>query len=253
MVLVRKGEPSMKWKQICGTVGNKFVDGFVQVYKGLQQCNSLLFIGFGIPVLVHWSLWVLLLFLLLFNPTYAITYVLVMLSIIPHEFGHALAARRYGIGCRKITLFPIGGIALLKEMPRQPLREFIVAGAGPAVTFALMVISFVISFLFGLDKTHQIFQLALINLVLFVFNMLPALPMDGGRMFRAFLGLGFSYLKATKIATIVSQVLCVLLIGLGIFLGSLSLVVVAFFVMMFAKFEYQQAEQAESEIKKKTI
>lgn len=129
--------------------------------------------------------------------------------VVLHELGHALTARRYGIETRDITLYPIGGVARLERLPQRPLEEFWIALAGPAVNVVIAALLGPI-FLFAIGADFSIltnsllglvlFHLLVANVVLVVFNMLPAFPMDGGRVLRALLATQLGQLRATTIA-----------------------------------------------------
>jgi Zn-dependent protease len=136
--------------------------------------------------------------------------------VLLHELGHALAARQFGIGTVDITLYPIGGVARLQRMPRAPGAELVIALAGPAVNFAIAaamgVFFFAIAAGFGLTLSVDSFlvRLFVVNVVLGCFNLIPAFPMDGGRVLRAGLSTILGRAKATRVASIVGQVLAVL-------------------------------------------
>jgi stage IV sporulation protein FB len=169
-------------------------------------------------------------------------------SVILHELGHALTARRFGVGTRDIILLPIGGVARLERMPERPSQELIVAAAGPLVSLALWLGFLAIGRIIGGPPTAGPFgglplfaQLAQINLALALFNLIPAFPMDGGRMLRAVLAWRGDFLRATRIAAAIGQAMAV---GLG-FLGLFSnpiLVLVALFVWIGATGEARAIE-----------
>jgi Zn-dependent protease len=136
--------------------------------------------------------------------------------VIAHEFGHALAARRYGIRTPDITLLPIGGLARLERMPEKPGQEIVVALAGPAVNVVIaLVLILIMNARFDMQALQQldnpalsfIVRLASVNIFLVLFNLIPAFPMDGGRVLRALLALRFSRTQATNIAARIGQAL----------------------------------------------
>ena len=138
--------------------------------------------------------------------------------VVLHELGHALTARRFGIETRDITLYPIGGVASLRSMPRSPKAELLIALAGPAVNVAIASLLIGLSQigLLGneLSKDGLLGTLLFINLMLAFFNMIPAFPMDGGRVLRAVLTKWVGRLRATTIAAGIGRVLA---IGFGVF------------------------------------
>ena len=171
---------------------------------------------FGIDLFVHWS-FVLLLFVTGLHLGAIIFYLAVFACVTLHEYGHALAARKYGIGTDSITLYPIGGIARLADIPRDPKQEMVIALAGPAVNVVLAIALFPLAAIFG--KAMPVYAgfgffeaLFAANVGLVLFNMIPAFPMDGGRVLRAFLASrpNFSHARATNIAARAGQAIAVL-------------------------------------------
>ena len=208
---------------------------------------------FGIETSIHWSFWILLLWIVLSAlgqsglagaASSCGLVVAVFFCVYLHELGHAMTARRYGIRTIDISILPIGGLARLERMPKSPVAEFWIAIAGPAVN---VVIALILSGLIGLQSvmtdlykpeslSHSLLlQLVAINVGLAVFNMLPALPMDGGRILRSLLQIRMTRLKATEVAARVSRYLAGVLIVAGLIYG-LSLVLVGIFVL-FAGFQ----------------
>lgn len=165
--------------------------------------------------------------------------------IVLHELSHALTAKRFGIRTREITLLPIGGVARLERMPDKPGQELLVALAGPITSFAIAGALFGIVALLGsplgLQDLHVVggpflTKLMWINVTLAAFNLLPAFPMDGGRVLRAALALRIDRNKATEIATRIGQGMALLLGTIGLFFSPF-LVLIAVFVWIGAKSE----------------
>ncbi len=207
---------------------------------------------FGIPVRIHFTFPLI---LLVFGaqawmngtPADAVRAVglilAVFLCVVLHEYGHSLQIRRYGIQVRDILLLPIGGMARAERLPEKPHQEFLVAIAGPAVNFVIAAILFAIIYLrsdpviLGDDFVTNLF---FINIVLGVFNLIPAFPMDGGRILRGFLAMKFSYLRATRYARVVGQIIALLFVVIG-FMNSafIMLPVIAVFIFFGAMNEEQ--------------
>ncbi len=175
---------------------------------------------------------------------------LLFLSVLLHEFGHVFAARMYGIRTRDVTLLPIGGVASLERMPEKPSQEIVVALAGPAVNLVIaLALTAVIGVRFDLSEMAQIeqaqssllVQVASANVSLFVFNLVPAFPMDGGRVLRALLATRLGFTKATRIAALIGQGFAVVLGFIGLF-GNPLLILVAAFIFLAAAGEASYAQ-----------
>ena len=179
---------------------------------------------------------------------------LVFLCVLLHEFGHVTAARRYGIETPDITLLPIGGVARLQRIPEEPGREIAVALAGPAVN---VVIVMLLALLLGgipspdsalrveSQQAGMLDRLLWVNIFLVVFNMIPAFPMDGGRVLRALLAYRMGFAQATTVAARVGQALAFGLGLLGLF-GNPLLIFIALFVYMGAAGEAAEAQLREA-------
>lgn len=171
-----------------------------------------------------------------------VLFILVLFAcVILHEFGHIIAGWRYGIRTPDVTLLPIGGVAAMERMPEKPGQEIVVALAGPAVN---LVIAAVLTLLLGLrfdpaqmsvEALQSSFwaQVAVANVVLLVFNLIPAFPMDGGRVLRALLAMWLGFGPATRVAARIGQVLAVGFAILG-FMGNPFLILIAAFIFLAA-------------------
>ena len=174
----------------------------------------------------------------------------IFLCVVLHEYGHALSARRYGIKTRDIILLPIGGLARLERIPTNPLHELKVALAGPAVNVVIAMGLFLwlkltatlepISSL-TLSTGPFLERLMAVNLFLVVFNLIPAFPMDGGRVLRALLATRLEYGRATQTAAAIGQGIAVLFGFLGL-LYNPFLLFIAFFVWIGATQEASMAQ-----------
>jgi Zn-dependent protease len=228
---------------------------------------------FKIPIKIHWSFGLIFLYLGYLGyreswntPTIVISvsFVLVLfLCVILHEFGHALSARMYGVNTRDIILSPIGGVARLDHLPEKPWQEFVVAFAGPLVNIVIAALLSIHFFSFPADVRLRLFNslmnpgsnfflpalsqldfflvgLLFLNITLALFNLLPAFPMDGGRILRALLSLWLGRLRATHWAARIGQFLAIGIIIVGIFYRpSLTYVLVGLFVFVTAGNEYR--------------
>jgi len=174
----------------------------------------------------------------------------VFVCVLLHEFGHVLAARRYGIKTPDITLLPIGGLARLERMPEEPHQELVIAIAGPLVNVVIAAVIFlVLGSTAGLWEMAEIenpradffARLAGVNVWLVLFNLIPAFPMDGGRVLRALLAIWIPWSRATQIAATIGQGFAFVLGFLGLIYNPL-LIFIAIFVYLAAAAEAQTAQ-----------
>lgn len=230
----------------------------------------------GIPVKIHWTFGFIILlvtyigvkdnlsakgFLWLF-----ITVASLFTCVVLHEYGHALTARRYGIKTMDILLTPIGGIARLSGMPKKPMQEFLIAIAGPLVNVVIVAITMVYLY-FAIDSNAEelmedlviidsfpelMLYLFFLNVVLFAFNLIPAFPMDGGRILRSLLSLRMNRLKATRIASVTGRILAGIFVIVAIYFEQITLGFIGVFVFIMAQREYSMA-RTESRVMKANV
>jgi len=174
--------------------------------------------------------------------------------VVMHEYGHALTARKFGIKTRDITLYPIGGVARLERMPEKPIEELWVALAGPAVNVVIAIVLFGYLLLtrtfepltsLSISSGSLIERLMIVNLWLVGFNLIPAFPMDGGRVLRALLGLKLEYVQATQTAVYIGQAFAFIFGFIGLF-SNPFLVFIALFIWMGAAQEANLAQVKHS-------
>jgi Zn-dependent protease/predicted transcriptional regulator len=194
----------------------------------------------GIKVYVHWTFLILVGWIFLMHAQMGhdwsaglegVVFILALfVCVVLHEFGHALTAKRFKIKTRDITLYPIGGIASLESLPQKPGQELLVALAGPAVNLVIAGLLWIYMLSFGplpdwsafrnpddQPNLYFVFNLFAANIVLGVFNLIPAFPMDGGRVLRAILAFSMDRTKATRIAAAIGQFLAMLFVFFGFF------------------------------------
>lgn len=212
---------------------------------------------FSIDVFLHWT-FIFVPTLLIYEwrirmglawPLIAILSSLVVgafVSVLLHEYGHALAARKFGVKTRDILLTPIGGLARLEQMSRDPWHEFFITIAGPLVNLVLALFFLLITAAMGLDwqlpegvpvRQQLVPMMMWINMALFLFNLIPAFPMDGGRILRSLLAMKMARRPATQIAVMLGQVLSLIAIVFGVYSGIYSLVGVGIFVFLTSRNE----------------
>lgn len=216
---------------------------------------------FGIRLQIHWTFLILLGWIVISNmrvgagteqTMWSILFILtIFVCVTMHEFGHAMAARKFGIKTKDITLLPIGGLARLESIPEKPKEELIVALAGPLVNVLIVAaLSPFVSFTLDITKIQQlsfitaenfVFNLMFINLWLAVFNLIPAFPMDGGRVLRALLSFKIERHIATAIAARIGQLLAIGFVILGFF-SNPFLIFIGLFIFLGAQAEAEYTQ-----------
>lgn len=215
----------------------------------------------NIPVKIHWTFGFLLLFVLFtaydnqLDLTTSISFLgyilIVFFCVTLHEYGHALMGRRFGVHTGEILLTPIGGIAKMSQMTMIPKHEFLIALAGPLVNVVISsVLGFIIYFFLDaqflpLTDDYSIFtdprdllrMVFLVNIILCIFNLIPAYPMDGGRVLRSLIAMKTDYYKATIIATYIGMILALGFVVLGIFMEHPTLGFIGVFIFFMANKE----------------
>lgn len=233
---------------------------------------------FGIPVHVHWTFALIFVYIYFLGSisnsapgitrSYMILIGMLFICVLMHEYGHALMARRFGVGTHDIILSPIGGIARLNKLPEKPMQEFLVAIAGPAVNLAIVLLlsplyfgaispldrSNLINSVFNASGNYFAPDLSLagflivglfwLNIVLAIFNMVPAFPMDGGRVLRALLSLRLSRIKATRYAALIGKFFAIGFAILGLVSQPMNFlyVFIGAFVFITAANEYKMVK-----------
>lgn len=226
---------------------------------------------FGIPVNVHWTFALLFLFVIYMGHDenadwikigLMLAYIILIFTcVVLHEYGHALSARYFGVKTRDITILPIGGIARLEQLPEKPVQEFVIAIAGPLVNVVIFILLYVLLYFkydlsFGFTEfipsnefdiitdPLTIFLVAIMkaNFLLVIFNMIPAFPMDGGRVLRSLLSMRIGRIKATYFASILGQICSVGFLVYGIYSYQPILAIISFFIFYTARQEYQQVK-----------
>ncbi len=171
--------------------------------------------------------------------------------VILHEYGHALTAAYYNIPTRDIFILPIGGLARLEYLPESPIKEMVIAIAGPLVNLVIALLLSLILWVYGRPIDLSVMQnidgimsvhglligLLLVNLTLFIFNLIPAFPMDGGRILRASLSIKWGRHKATVIASYIAQVLAMVFFAYGSYNEMMTLSLIGVFIFFTARWE----------------
>jgi Zn-dependent protease len=231
--------------------------------------------GFGIPIYLHWTFFLLPLWILWSRPEESPVGLDVVFTLVPlvfacvvlHEFGHALMARRFGIATQDVTLYPIGGVARLMRMSDKPHEELLIAVAGPAVNVVIAILLTVLivavalidpGLVFhalpgNLDFFREVVGLLLAgNILMVLFNLLPAFPMDGGRVLRALLSAWLGHYQATQIAVAIGVGMAILMgiAGLTPYFHSPMLAVIGVFIFFAGQQELMAARFREHQLRR---
>lgn len=214
----------------------------------------------GTRISIHWTFAILIFWISIASSGYMdlmwnLAFVAaIFLCVVLHELGHAAAANHFGIGTREISLLPIGGIAMLERLPQRPRAEFIIAIAGPIVNFVLALILLIpvrdafshgmINTIGGINSHNFLMNVFAVNLTMGIFNMIPAFPMDGGRVLRAILSIKLDRLQATKIAVRTGQFIAVVAVMVSVFtnqqlISNPGLLLISLFIFYSAQAELQ--------------
>ena len=214
---------------------------------------------FGIKVSVHWSFSLLIAWIVFLSVRQGLElpqilmHILFILTlfvcVVLHEFGHSLVALKFGGEVHSITLLPIGGMANIAKMPEKPKEEFLVSLAGPGVNIAIAaVLGLYLTYIQPVSIEEADFayitpgnflvMLLAANIFIVLFNLIPAFPMDGGRLFRSALSMWMSRIEATRIAKNIGQVFAIFFIVAGLYINPF-LIIIGFFVLLGAKGEYE--------------
>ena len=212
----------------------------------------------GIQLRIHVTFLLLIGWIALGSASAVVFVLLLFLCVVLHEFGHALAAKAYGINTPDITLLPIGGVARLERIPEEPKQELVIAIAGPLVNVIIATCLYAVIGARGhvapenaVRSGDMLIGLFQINVWLVLFNLLPAFPMDGGRVLRALLATRLTYARATQVAATVGQAFAFFfgIIGLfgipGLFHANPFLIFIAFFVYIGASQEAALAQMRD--------
>jgi Zn-dependent protease len=214
---------------------------------------------FGIPIKIHLTFFLLPIIVLFSKDGLGglksgifglLMIIFLFIIVIIHELSHSIVARSFGARIRDITLLPIGGVARMEEIPENPGQEIFIAAAGPASNFILASALFLmaaftgnVSSLIPDNDAGLLSSLFIINLMLGIFNLIPAFPMDGGRILRGLLAAFLPYLRATNIAATIGQFLAVIAIVADIFfIHSWWFVIIGLFIFLGAEVEGKAAE-----------
>ncbi len=196
---------------------------------------------FECPIIIHWSLSLFILFCSIAYPYYATIYIFIFLCVLLHEFGHLLGGKLVGVKCDKIMLHILGGGAFLQIRPDAPVKKiFPTILGGPLVSLILSLFFGILNYYF---RNEYITFLFVINTVILCFNILPILPLDGGRLLKAlFMYFGLHFVKASYYATRIGQLLATIIMGISIFYLDLASFSMMALVLFLSESEFKQSK-----------
>ncbi len=218
----------------------------------------------GIEIRIHWTFSLIILYIVYINVKagqdviqvgWAVLFILSLFFCVTlHELGHALAAKRFGIKTKDITLYPIGGVARLEKMPEKPQQELVVAFAGPMVNVVIMLLLLPVIYDFPFQNQESekalligasnfLPMLGLVNMWLALFNLIPAFPMDGGRVLRALLAMKTDRVSATQTAARIGKMVAIGFVILGFYMNPF-LIFIGLFIILGA---HAEAEMVKNE------
>ncbi len=221
---------------------------------------------FGIKVKVHWTFIFLIAWIVIVSlnrgleTPQILMHVLFVFAlffcVVLHELGHSLTAIKFGGNVTGITLLPIGGMAHMTKMPEKPKEEFLVSAAGPLVNVVIAILIWIYLALFqpvnleemkfvAITRENFLVMLMAANIFIVVFNLIPAFPMDGGRLFRAALSIKMKRVDATRIAKDIGQIFAIFFILAGLFINPF-LVIIGIFILLGAKGEYEMIQYQDA-------
>jgi Zn-dependent protease len=211
--------------------------------KNLNKIFTPFLLGkyFDIDIYIHWSWWMMFIFMLVVSPSTAAIFIGLFSIIVLHEFGHCFAAKYYRYQVDSIMLYMIGGVANIRGIHSLKAEGFIVL-CGPLVNVLLIPVFYLLS-----SSNYYLQRLEFINMSLLIFNMLPILPLDGGQLLRTVLSAKLGYVKGIRWTTMISNVAAIFLGLFGLITNHLVLVVMAMFLYYVSQQEAQSLEQLQSQ------
>ena len=216
-----------------------------------------LFKIFGISINIHVTFLLLLVLFLSGGLKWLFLVAGIFFFVTLHELCHSLVAKHFGINVREITLLPIGGIASMSNMPEKPSQEFLISIAGPLFNvFVALVFFYPLKYILGSDVLFHppsiltwpltVSYVYWLNLMLAAFNLIPAFPMDGGRILRAALAKKIGYRKATNIAAALGRIFALIFVYFGMLRLNITLIAIAIFIYIAASAEKAQVDMKEA-------